>query len=142
MVAAVAAGAQPLRAAAAGLDAPAGGREVMVCLSVHRFFYPDPGCAKATIPDQVTGLTSAHADAARGSPACYRRSRFRPTAEPSCCRAHGSKQSRDRQGRVAFRIESIMCPGCGVLGHSRASVVVFEQPLENRGKRPPSLGRG
>ena len=43
------------------LDTAAGGQEVMICLSVRRFFCPDAGCAKVTFAEQVPGLTSAHA---------------------------------------------------------------------------------
>jgi transposase len=43
------------------LDTAAGSREVMICLSVRRFFCLDPGCAKVTFAEQVAGLTSAHA---------------------------------------------------------------------------------
>jgi transposase len=55
----VQAGAQPLPAAAAGY--PAGGREVMICLTVRRFFCPGSGCTKVPFAEQVAGLTSAHA---------------------------------------------------------------------------------
>jgi transposase len=43
------------------LDTAAGGQEVMICLSVRRFFCPGPGCAKVTFAEQVPGLTSRHA---------------------------------------------------------------------------------
>jgi hypothetical protein len=43
------------------LDTAAGGREVVICLAVHRFFCPAPGCPKVTFAEQVAGLTSAHA---------------------------------------------------------------------------------
>jgi transposase len=43
------------------LDTAAGGREVMICLTVRRFFCPVPGCAKVTFAEQVGGLTSRHA---------------------------------------------------------------------------------
>jgi transposase len=43
------------------LDTAAGGREVMICLAVRRFFCLAPGCAKVTFAEQVAGLTSAHA---------------------------------------------------------------------------------
>jgi transposase len=43
------------------LDTAAGGREVMICLIVRRFFCPNPGCTKVTFAEQVAGLTSAHA---------------------------------------------------------------------------------
>ena len=39
----------------------AGGREVLICLTVRRFFCPVPACAKATFAEQVGGLTSRHA---------------------------------------------------------------------------------
>jgi transposase len=43
------------------LDTAAGGREVVICLAVRRFFCPAPGCGKVTFAEQVAGLTSAHA---------------------------------------------------------------------------------
>jgi transposase len=43
------------------LDTAAGGREVVICLTVRRFFCPDQGCGKATFAEQVGGLTSRHA---------------------------------------------------------------------------------
>jgi transposase len=43
------------------LDTAAAGREVMICLTVRRFFCPVPGCAKVTFAEQVGGLTSRHA---------------------------------------------------------------------------------
>jgi transposase len=43
------------------LDTAAGGREVVICLAVRRFFCRAPGCAKVTFAEQVAGLTSAHA---------------------------------------------------------------------------------
>ena len=39
----------------------AGGREVLICLTVRRFFCPVPACAKVTFAEQVGGLTSRHA---------------------------------------------------------------------------------
>jgi hypothetical protein len=32
----------------------------MMCLSVRRFFCPEPGCPKATFAEQMAGLTSRH----------------------------------------------------------------------------------
>jgi transposase len=43
------------------LDMAAGGREVLICLTVRRFFCPVPACAKVTFAEQVGGLTSRHA---------------------------------------------------------------------------------
>jgi transposase len=43
------------------LDTAVAGREVMICLTVRRFFCPDPGCEKVTFAEQVSGLTSRHA---------------------------------------------------------------------------------
>jgi hypothetical protein len=43
------------------LDTAAGGQEVMICLSVRRFFCLGSGCAKVTFAEQVPGLTSRHA---------------------------------------------------------------------------------
>jgi transposase len=43
------------------LDTAAGGRVVVICLAVRRFFCPAPGCRKVTFAEQVAGLTSAHA---------------------------------------------------------------------------------
>jgi transposase len=38
-------------------DTAAGGQEVMICLSVRRFFCPDAACKKVTFAEQVPGLT-------------------------------------------------------------------------------------
>ena len=43
------------------LDTAAGGREVLICLTVRRFLCPAPACPKATFAEQVSGLTSRHA---------------------------------------------------------------------------------
>jgi zinc-finger of transposase IS204/IS1001/IS1096/IS1165 len=43
------------------LDAAAGGRELMICLSVRRFLCLGAGCAKVTFAEQVPRLTSHHA---------------------------------------------------------------------------------
>jgi transposase len=43
------------------LDTAAGGREVLICLTVRRFFCPVPACEKVTFAEQVGGLTSRHA---------------------------------------------------------------------------------
>jgi hypothetical protein len=43
------------------LDMAAGGRELLICLTVRRFFCPVPACAKVTFAEQVGGLTSRHA---------------------------------------------------------------------------------
>jgi transposase len=43
------------------LDMAAGGREVLIGLTVRRFFCPVPACAKVTFAEQVGGLTSRHA---------------------------------------------------------------------------------
>jgi hypothetical protein len=43
------------------LDTAIGGCEVVVCLKVRQFLYMEPGCAKATFAEQVSGLTSRHA---------------------------------------------------------------------------------
>lgn len=43
------------------LDTAATGREVVICLTVRRFYCPDPGCAKVTFAEQVSGLTTRHA---------------------------------------------------------------------------------
>jgi transposase len=43
------------------LDTAAGGREVLICLTVRRFFCPVPSCPKVTFAEQVGGLTSRHA---------------------------------------------------------------------------------
>jgi len=43
------------------LDTASGGREVTICLTVRRFFCPEPGCKKVTFAEQVAGLTSPHA---------------------------------------------------------------------------------
>jgi transposase len=43
------------------LDMAAGGREVLICLTVRRFFCPVRACAKVTFAEQVGGLTSRHA---------------------------------------------------------------------------------
>jgi transposase len=42
------------------LDTAVGGREVVICLAVRRFFCPDPGCGKVTFAEQVSGLTSRY----------------------------------------------------------------------------------
>jgi transposase len=38
-------------------DTATGGQEVMICLSVRRFFCPDAACKKTTFAEQVPGLT-------------------------------------------------------------------------------------
>jgi hypothetical protein len=38
-------------------DAATGGQEVMICLTVRRFFCPDAACKKTTFAEQVPGLT-------------------------------------------------------------------------------------
>jgi transposase len=43
------------------LDTAAGGREVVICLTVRRFFCLAPECAKGTFAEQVDGLTSKNA---------------------------------------------------------------------------------
>jgi transposase len=43
------------------LDTAAGGREVVICLTVRRFFCLAPECAKRTFAEQVDGLTSKNA---------------------------------------------------------------------------------
>lgn len=43
------------------LDTAIGGCEVVICLSVRRFFCPSPQYVKATFAEQVSGLTSRHA---------------------------------------------------------------------------------
>jgi DNA-directed RNA polymerase subunit N (RpoN/RPB10) len=43
------------------LDTAAGGREVVICLTVRRFLCQAPGCPKTTFAEQVSGLTSPHA---------------------------------------------------------------------------------
>jgi hypothetical protein len=43
------------------LDMAAGGREVLICLTVRRFFCPVPACAKVTFAEQAGGLASRHA---------------------------------------------------------------------------------
>jgi transposase len=42
------------------LDTAIGGFEVVICLSVRRFFCLSPECAKVTFAEQVSGLTSRH----------------------------------------------------------------------------------
>jgi transposase len=42
-------------------DAPAGGRPVVIRLTVRRFFCGNPGCAAVTFAEQVEGLTSRRA---------------------------------------------------------------------------------
>ena len=54
----VAAGAQPLSAAAA--DTASGGQEVLILLEVRRFSCGNDGCPKATFAEQVPGLTSRY----------------------------------------------------------------------------------
>jgi transposase len=39
-------------------DAPAGGRDVVVCLAVRRFFCLNPACPQVTFAEQVQGLAS------------------------------------------------------------------------------------
>jgi transposase len=43
------------------LDTAIGGCEVVICLTVRRFLCLEPGCAKVTFAEQVSGLTSRHA---------------------------------------------------------------------------------
>lgn len=43
------------------LDTAAGGREVVICLEVRRFFCLERSCEKGTFAEQVPGLTSRHA---------------------------------------------------------------------------------
>jgi transposase len=43
------------------LDTAAGGREVMICLTVRRFLCQAPACPRTTFAEQVSGLTSPHA---------------------------------------------------------------------------------
>jgi hypothetical protein len=43
------------------LDTAAGGREVLICLTVRRFLCRAPACPKTTFAEQVSGLTSRHA---------------------------------------------------------------------------------
>jgi len=43
------------------LDIAAGGREVLICLTVRRFICPVVACPKVTFAEQVGGLTSRHA---------------------------------------------------------------------------------
>ena len=43
------------------LDTAIGGCEVVICLSVRRYFCRSPQCAKITFAEQVSGLTSRHA---------------------------------------------------------------------------------
>jgi transposase len=43
------------------LDTAAGGQEVLVCLTVRRFFCRTHACPKVTFAEQVSGLTSRHA---------------------------------------------------------------------------------
>ena len=43
------------------LDTACGGREVMICLAVRRFFCLAPKCPKVTFAEQVSGLTTRHA---------------------------------------------------------------------------------
>jgi transposase len=43
------------------LDTAVGGCEVVICLSVRRFFCLSAQCAKVTFAEQVSGLTSRHA---------------------------------------------------------------------------------
>ncbi|HEX6518539.1 MAG TPA: ISL3 family transposase [Streptosporangiaceae bacterium] len=49
------------------LDTATGGREVVICLTVRRFLCPDPGCAKVTFAEQVSGLTSPNARRSPGA---------------------------------------------------------------------------
>ena len=42
-------------------DVAIGGRPVMIRLTVRRFFYANPGCARTTFAEQVDGLTSRYA---------------------------------------------------------------------------------
>jgi hypothetical protein len=42
------------------LDTAAGGREVLICLTVRRFLCQAPACPKTTFAEQVSGLTSRH----------------------------------------------------------------------------------
>jgi transposase len=42
-------------------DAPAGGRRVVIRLTVRRFFCSFPGCKRTTFAEQVTGLTARYA---------------------------------------------------------------------------------
>jgi transposase len=43
------------------LDTAAGGREVLICLTVRRFLCRAPACPKTTFAEQVSGLTSRRA---------------------------------------------------------------------------------
>jgi transposase len=43
------------------LDTAVAGREVVICLTVRRFFCPDPECGKTTFAEQVSGPTSRYA---------------------------------------------------------------------------------
>jgi transposase len=42
-------------------DAAIGGRRVLICLQVRRFFCRSPGCPRTTFAEQVDGLTSRYA---------------------------------------------------------------------------------